>query len=82
MESDSLLVNCTTAVGLASLANAGNAASWMREAWKYYGKALRQLRVAMGDAVKITSDETLAATALLWMFDVCHSTSIWRTEIS
>ncbi|KAF2094146.1 hypothetical protein NA57DRAFT_80563 [Rhizodiscina lignyota] len=73
---DGLMVNCMIAVGLASLANAGNSPDWMKQAWRFYGKALGHLREATSDPAKAKADETLVATGMLWMFDMTSGSTV------
>ncbi|RSM10761.1 hypothetical protein CEP52_003407 [Fusarium oligoseptatum] len=65
-----VLSTITAAAGLAALSNAGNAPAWRSEAFRMYGKAIRQLRDALQDPVERVSDQTLAAVMLMGMFEV------------
>lgn len=58
------------AAGLASLANASNATAWRSEAYSLYGRAIRQLKVALGDPVQVKADQTLAAIMFMGTFEV------------
>lgn len=58
------------AAGLAGLANASNATAWRSEAYGLYGRAIRQLKVALGDPVQVKADQTLAAIMFMGTFEV------------
>jgi hypothetical protein len=58
------------ASGIASLANAGSAHHWMKEAFVLYGKALQRIRSALSDPIKTKSIEILAAVMLIGLFEV------------
>uniref|UniRef100_A0A0D2YI06 Transcription factor domain-containing protein n=1 Tax=Fusarium oxysporum (strain Fo5176) TaxID=660025 RepID=A0A0D2YI06_FUSOF len=60
------------------LVNAGKSLEWKSEAFALCGKALRQLTVDLGDAVKARSDHTLAAIMLMGTFEVikCHQLQV------
>ncbi|KAM0427884.1 hypothetical protein ACHAPT_007343 [Fusarium lateritium] len=64
-----VLSTITAAAGLAALSNAGNAPAWRSEAFRMYGKAIRQLRDALEDPVERASDQTLAAVMLMGIFE-------------
>jgi hypothetical protein len=68
--SDSVLATTVAAVGLASLANAGNSNSWRVAAFKLHGLALRRLKDAVEVEGKATEDKTLAAIVLMGTFEV------------
>jgi hypothetical protein len=61
------------AAGLAGLANAGNATTWRSEAYSLYGRAIRQLKIALDDPVQVKADQTLAAIMLMGTFEVTPS---------
>ncbi|UPK90449.1 hypothetical protein LCI18_001384 [Fusarium solani-melongenae] len=71
-----VLSTITAAAGLAALSNAGNAPAWRSEAFRMYGKAIRQLRNALQDSVERVSDQTLAAVMLMGMFETIASADV------
>lgn len=59
-----------SAAGLAAMANAGASMSWRYEAYRLYGKAIRQLQTDLQDPVRMKSDSTLASILLMATFEV------------
>lgn len=65
-----VLATITAAAGLAALANAGSSAPWRAEAYRWYGKAIHQLKENLADQQLVKADQTLAAVMLMGMFEV------------
>ncbi|EXK26498.1 hypothetical protein FOXG_15952 [Fusarium oxysporum f. sp. lycopersici 4287] len=77
-KTEGVLGTIIPATGLSTLVNAGKSLEWKSEAFALCGKALRQLTVDLGDAVKARSDHTLAAIMLMGTFEVikCHQLQV------
>ncbi|PVH68837.1 hypothetical protein DL98DRAFT_564583 [Cadophora sp. DSE1049] len=71
-----VLSTIVTAAGMAAMSNAGNATTWRSDAFRIYGKAIRQLQDALQDPVQRTSDQTLAAIMLMGTFETIASADI------
>ncbi|KAI7758722.1 hypothetical protein LZL87_013784 [Fusarium oxysporum] len=69
-KAEGVLGTIIPATGLATLVNAGKSLEWKSEAFALCGKALRQLTVDLGDAIKARSDHTLAAIMLMGTFEL------------
>jgi len=72
-ELDGPLRTMVAATGLAALSHSGNASSWRIEAYRLYGKAIRQLHSALSVDCQAKTDQTLAAIMLMGVFGVCVS---------
>ncbi|KAN0071542.1 hypothetical protein V8E54_010138 [Elaphomyces granulatus] len=72
-DSGGTLGTIIAAAGLAGLANAGNATTWRPEAYSLYGRAIRQLKIALDDPVQVKADQTLAAIMLMGTFETIAS---------
>ncbi|KAH7173072.1 hypothetical protein DER46DRAFT_623641 [Fusarium sp. MPI-SDFR-AT-0072] len=72
-KAEGVLGTIIPATGLATLVNAGKSLEWKSEAFALCGKALRQLTVDLGDAIKARSDHTLAAIMLMGTFETIAS---------
>ncbi|KAH7137438.1 hypothetical protein B0J13DRAFT_559658 [Dactylonectria estremocensis] len=64
------------AAGLAAMSNAGSVLAWRSEAFRLYGKAIRQLQDVLQDPIQRKSDQTLAAVMLMGTFETIASADI------